>query len=200
MSTSRYEPLLDTTSASIDKPLVEPWEKENDPEDVIISLRQRNRRLKFIATISVIFNMLLSVTYGVMNAIDGLSQQTRIQWRGVKPVYSPAAEALTHQHRLSKRFTETSPYHGPRTEARDMLWANLYMPYTWAGLPRKMIEALPNRTERIQNDVERLGEPRYLIDLDVFHQLHCLVSLSTKHLRFSDLVGYDLFLIILSRI
>ncbi|KAF8277889.1 hypothetical protein DL93DRAFT_2043986, partial [Clavulina sp. PMI_390] len=93
---------------------------------------------------------------------------------------APAAEVLTHKHRLSKRFTEISPYHGSRTEERDLLWANLYMPYTWVGLPREMVEALPNRTERIQDDVERLSEPRYLVDLDVFHQLHCLVSLQCE--------------------
>ena len=31
-----------------------------------------------------------------------------------------------------------------------------------------------NHTERVPKDLELYGEPRYVLDLDVFHQLHCL--------------------------
>ncbi|KAF8319624.1 hypothetical protein DL93DRAFT_102863 [Clavulina sp. PMI_390] len=99
-------------------------------------------------------------------------------WRGAAPVYSPASGFITHKLKLSDRFTQASDYNGPRTKTRDHLWESLYLPYSPAAVPRWMAEPLLNHTERVQDDTERLGEPRYIIDLDVFHQLHCLVRAS----------------------
>lgn len=46
----------------------------------------------------------------------------------------------------------------------------------WQALPRDQIAPLLNHTERITEDIEHYGEPRYLVGLDVFHQLHCVVE------------------------
>lgn len=46
-----------------------------------------------------------------------------------------------------------------------------------SAIPREQAALLPNQTERVPGD----GPPRYAVGLDIFHQLHCLVSTFLDH-------------------
>ncbi|VTT64839.1 unnamed protein product [Fusarium fujikuroi] len=88
-------------------------------------------------------------------------------------VYSPVEE-LVHYKNLV--FTtgfgsERTPYQGPPTPERDALWDDLYLNFGISRIPRDSAAKLMNKTLPIP------GEPgQYVIELNVFHQLHCLVG------------------------
>lgn len=41
-----------------------------------------------------------------------------------------------------------------------------------SNVPREQAALLANKTDRAPGN----GEPKYVVGLDIFHQLHCLVS------------------------
>lgn len=115
----------------------------------------------------------------------------------VNIITAPATNVIEHQHQLSATFTQVSKYSAPRTIEGDDAWEELYLPCTsglstiitlqhhsldhssdyWQALPRSMVkDTLVNRTARPPGDEEYYGEPRYVIGLDVFHKIHCLVE------------------------
>ena len=62
---------------------------------------------------------------------------------------------------------------------------------TWSALPRKESLPLLNQTERLMGDMAKYGEPRYAVGLEIFHQLHCLVWLSTRRTAVQMLIFHD---------
>ncbi|SCO22123.1 uncharacterized protein FFE2_15161 [Fusarium fujikuroi] len=97
-------------------------------------------------------------------------------------VYSPVEE-LVHYKNLV--FTtgfgsERTPYQGPPTPERDALWDDLYLNFGISRIPRDSAAKLMNKTLPIP------GEPgQYVIELNVFHQLHCL-NMIRKRLYIED--------------
>ncbi|KAH7134929.1 hypothetical protein B0J11DRAFT_424681, partial [Dendryphion nanum] len=66
-----------------------------------------------------------------------------------------------------------SPYQGSSTDDLDKMWDDLY------GTARTLIDAhsaerLPNKTVRVNSGIH---EGEYIVQFEVFHQLHCLNSL-----------------------
>jgi hypothetical protein len=105
-------------------------------------------------------------------------------------VQGPANDAIRYENRLfhSGSHEDTTQYQGYPSPEIDRAWNDLYsctfIVYDCSNcancmltaattlIPREMAEKLENRTVIYPPDSER----RYMIQLDVFHQLHCLVS------------------------
>ncbi|KJX92026.1 hypothetical protein TI39_contig5958g00001 [Zymoseptoria brevis] len=87
-------------------------------------------------------------------------------------IYSPAAEAVEyHVVDFGKYFLRRSEYM-PKfgqlpTDDLDKRWEDLY-DFGISSIPRWQADKLENKTEAIP------GTEDYLIELDMFHQLHCL--------------------------
>jgi hypothetical protein len=114
-----------------------------------------------------------------------------VKRRPLIAVIAPANEAVEYETVVFRRGfgTGKSPYQGYPTEAHDALWDDLYqcqLSILWVGNLPKVIKdgvrlhideeqawQLPNKTVGIP------GLPdQYVIGLDVFHQLHCVVHLT----------------------
>ncbi|KAF2812836.1 uncharacterized protein BDZ99DRAFT_495991 [Mytilinidion resinicola] len=85
-------------------------------------------------------------------------------------LYSPAQDAV---HYEIKKFNhgfndDISPLQGPPSDERDKLWEDLYN-FGMSAIPKSQATLLPNRTGPIPG-----LDGQYLVELDVFHQLHCL--------------------------
>jgi len=83
-------------------------------------------------------------------------------------LYTPVQDALEYELKTFPRAGQTSPYHGPPSDAVDKAWEDLYN-FGISRIPKSQAALLPNRTIPIFED-----EGHYVVSLDVFHQLHCL--------------------------
>ncbi|KAJ7659338.1 hypothetical protein DFH06DRAFT_990005 [Mycena polygramma] len=92
--------------------------------------------------------------------------------------YSPAQEAIAYKTvKFHRGLQDDIPiYERPPSAAVDQAWEGLYE-YAASRVPKSEVVKMTNKTWPILNE-----EGNYVIALDVFHQLHCLVS--TFHLRF----------------
>ncbi|TVY57693.1 Cyclochlorotine biosynthesis protein O [Lachnellula cervina] len=81
-----------------------------------------------------------------------------------------AVEYIREQKFESALFSYT-PYMGIPTNKTDLLWENLYDSLAVSKISRSEANLLPHPTLRIP------GTEDYLVQLDVFHQLHCLDDL-----------------------
>ncbi|KAF4562484.1 hypothetical protein EYR40_004702 [Pleurotus pulmonarius] len=86
------------------------------------------------------------------------------------PLYSPANEAISYKyHKFFNGFgRNVSPYQVSPSKELDERWEDLYN-FGISRIPKSQAEMLPNATEAIPGD-----EEHYVVELDVFHQLHCL--------------------------
>ncbi|KAF7437552.1 hypothetical protein PC9H_004394 [Pleurotus ostreatus] len=86
------------------------------------------------------------------------------------PLYSPANGAVSYRyHRFFNGFgRNVSPFQVPPSKELDELWEDLYN-FGISRIPKSQAKLLPNATEAIPGD-----EEHYAIELDVFHELHCL--------------------------
>ncbi|KAJ8694274.1 hypothetical protein PTI98_004127 [Pleurotus ostreatus] len=97
-------------------------------------------------------------------------------WRTDLPeensLFSPANEAISYKyHRFFNGFgRNVSPFQVPSSKELDDLWEDLYN-LGISRIPTSQAKRLPNATEAIPGD-----EDNYIVELDVFHELHCLVS------------------------
>ncbi|KAF7978950.1 hypothetical protein HWV62_44175 [Athelia sp. TMB] len=65
---------------------------------------------------------------------------------------------------------QRSEFSGPPSPAVDKAWKDLYHRYVISAIPEEQAVHLSNETMRVPGP----GHPRYIVGLDVFHQLHCL--------------------------
>ncbi|KAK3317707.1 hypothetical protein B0T19DRAFT_435447 [Cercophora scortea] len=86
-------------------------------------------------------------------------------------LYSPAQDALEYEVRKFRLGLDgdTTEFQGQPSPELDKNWSNLY-DMGINLIPRGMAAKLPNKTIIFPHDEQR----RYLVELDVFHQLHCL--------------------------
>ncbi|KAF7978949.1 hypothetical protein HWV62_44173 [Athelia sp. TMB] len=110
----------------------------------------------------------LNVVLLLATAYLAVKQSQSIEWK------APAREAVVHElvQFASVRHTK-SPFDGPPNDEVDAAWHELYAAGI-SAIPKSAAALLPNRTEAYTGD-----EKHYIIELDVFHQLHCLVRFPT---------------------
>ncbi|KAJ7694903.1 hypothetical protein B0H17DRAFT_931433, partial [Mycena rosella] len=88
---------------------------------------------------------------------------------------APALEAVEHEVQVYHVgfSSDLSPFQIPPSPTLDQMWSDLYN----GGISRITKEEaarLPNKTHTIPGDDEH-----YIVELDVFHNLHCLVCCTT---------------------
>ncbi|KAF2432520.1 hypothetical protein EJ08DRAFT_630275 [Tothia fuscella] len=88
-------------------------------------------------------------------------------------LYSPANDAIRYEKRLfhAGEGDDITQYQGYPSPELDRRWLDLYRcTFITQIIPREMAQKLENKTTIYPYDPQR----RYTIQLDVFHQLHCL--------------------------
>lgn len=85
-------------------------------------------------------------------------------------LYSPAQDALEYETRVFHESfgKDISIYQQPPSPEVDKAWDELYN-FGVTKIPKSIASNLVNKTYRIPGD-----EEHYVIELDVFHELHCL--------------------------
>ncbi|KAJ8489377.1 hypothetical protein ONZ45_g11588 [Pleurotus djamor] len=85
-------------------------------------------------------------------------------------LYSPAEDAISYKYyTFFNGFTDdVSPFQVPPSPELDERWEDLYN-FGISRIPKSQAAHLPNSTEVIPGD-----EDHYIVELDVFHELHCL--------------------------
>ncbi|KAK4240933.1 hypothetical protein C8A03DRAFT_30900 [Achaetomium macrosporum] len=88
-------------------------------------------------------------------------------------VYSPANEAVEwiKEIKFTSALFSRTPYMGFPTDETDQLWLDLYDSVAISKITKEEAELLPHPTLAIP------GTDDYLVQLDVFHQLHCVDDL-----------------------
>ncbi|KAK8084275.1 hypothetical protein PG997_005546 [Apiospora hydei] len=86
---------------------------------------------------------------------------------------APANEAIEYipQHKFQSALFSHTPYMGYPTDETDQLWKDLYNDVAISTISEDEAKLLPHPTLPIP------GTNRYLVQLDVFHELHCLDDL-----------------------
>ncbi|KAF7975505.1 hypothetical protein HWV62_9437 [Athelia sp. TMB] len=138
----------------------------------------------YIATVLLV-SLGSNVVLLLATAYLAVRQSQSIEWKGARPVFTPAREAVIHElvQFASVRHTK-SRFDGPPTDEVDAAWHELYGAGI-SAIPKSAAALLPNRTEAYTGD-----EQHYIIELDVFHQLHCLVRFFTIIGKLAaDLIG-----------
>lgn len=85
-------------------------------------------------------------------------------------LYSPAQDALEYETRVFHEGlgADRTIYQMPPSPEVDKAWTDLYN-FGVSRVPKAIADRLVNSTYRIPGD-----EQHYVVQLDVFHQLHCL--------------------------
>ncbi|KYK56496.1 uncharacterized protein DCS_03496 [Drechmeria coniospora] len=91
-------------------------------------------------------------------------------------VYSPAMDVIRHKNVVftSGFGSERTAYQGPPTPERDALWDDLYS-FGISRIPRESAAKLVNKTVPLPG-----SKGSYVVELNIFHQLHCLNMLRKR--------------------
>ncbi|RFU25150.1 hypothetical protein B7463_g11184, partial [Scytalidium lignicola] len=94
-----------------------------------------------------------------------------ILWNFMHYVRCPVQHLLEYELRYfgTGHKGDPSPYFGEASPELDKAWEDLY-PSLYQLIPKQQAAKLANKTLIFPHDPQR----RYVIELDVFHQLHCL--------------------------
>ncbi|KAJ7771141.1 hypothetical protein DFH07DRAFT_734830, partial [Mycena maculata] len=84
---------------------------------------------------------------------------------------APAQEAVEYLAKVRNPSRAKTIYDEDPSPAVDTAWNRLYN-YGISRIPREQAALLPNRTARVSKD-----DPDFIIELEAFHQLHCLNSI-----------------------
>jgi len=156
-TSSTYEPLL-------------AYPEHDDEKNEQPTLPPRQRRITWPI---MLFVLSLALNAALLWGLLSLRSQraSTIPWRGDKPVYTPAENVIRHANQAFSPVTYTSKYHGPPTDAVDDAWTDLYKD-ALSAIPGSEMMQMVNASDKIAG-----LDDRYLIQLDIFHQLHCLNTL-----------------------
>ncbi|KAJ7158137.1 hypothetical protein C8R46DRAFT_1292155 [Mycena filopes] len=84
---------------------------------------------------------------------------------GRTALYSPAQDAIEHQ---VVKFGSDGIFQAPPSDEVDAAWENLYQ-FGISSIPKDQAALLPNKTFPLS-----FNTTEYIIQLEIFHQLHCL--------------------------
>jgi len=149
------------------------------------------RRIIEIALLvsSLCFNIILILGVAVLL----IRERDMIDWKGAKPIYTPASEYIEHE---LIEFTpighKKTQFEGPPNPDIDAAWLDLFH-HSIVRISKEQAALLPKHTEAFTGD-----ETHYVTQLDVYHQLHCLnmirkllwpdYYLDIDHLRYTSFV------------
>jgi len=161
-STSHYEPLLnEDEKVQADS---ERGESESFSNTGVRFRHGQSKVPRLVLVISVVFNI---VAFGTM-AFSFMRGSNTVQWRGERPIYSPAESAVTHVRKVFPALTDRTKWHGPPDDAVDAAWSELYR-LGVSKIDGSEATRLDNQTVYLSSAKDTLA-----IQLDVFHLLHCL--------------------------
>ncbi|RDW92936.1 oxidase ustYa family protein [Aspergillus mulundensis] len=147
---------------------------ENDSEEVEWSMingeRHKSRMWQYFVHTALCVSVLINVIW--LFKMNQPSTDIMIP----NPVFSPANRIVQYRRQtFSSGFDgQKSPYMGPPSEAYDKAWEDLYN-YGIIKIPTSDAAKLVNHTLPLSS------EPgNYVVEIDVFHQLHCLHHLHKK--------------------
>ena len=91
-------------------------------------------------------------------------------------VFSPAIKATEWKEVVfHNNFDDKTRWQGPPNDEVGQAWRELYIDIGVIKIPKEDAEKLPNQTLPIPGE-----EDGYIVGLEVYHQLHCLVCRSSS--------------------
>ncbi|GLA89660.1 hypothetical protein AtubIFM56815_004148 [Aspergillus tubingensis] len=125
-----------------------------------------SRHLLYVYLGISIFINLLGLLYAIRHSKDIIIPN---------PLFSPANKLIKYKNvKFESGFAKKTQYMGPPSEAYDEAWEDLYN-YGIIKIPQSEAAQLVNYTMPLAS------EPgMYMVEIDVFHQLHCLHHLHKK--------------------
>ncbi|KAH8796881.1 hypothetical protein DL96DRAFT_1643436 [Flagelloscypha sp. PMI_526] len=142
-----------------------------DQEESLLSVPNEWLKWRRLAICSIVLNLILIT--GILTSGFGSRWSAGSRFDSQCPtIYSPANEAIEYRtitFHTSFWDNDPSEYQGPPGPKTDSLWDDLYG-FGISSLTKEEAAPMMNRTDRLLV----AGEPQYVTELAVFHQLHCL--------------------------
>ncbi|KAF8202776.1 hypothetical protein K438DRAFT_1670970 [Mycena galopus ATCC 62051] len=114
----------------------------------------------------VLFIIIFSETLLLLFMFFRGAQTAKYSWPAL--IYSPAQDAVEYGVTSYLITGEDPLFHRKPSPQLDAAWDGLYN-FGVSQIPKSQAQLLPNKTHPIPQD-----EGNYIIELDVFHNLHCL--------------------------
>ncbi|KAI1317917.1 hypothetical protein F5Y16DRAFT_406501 [Xylariaceae sp. FL0255] len=103
-------------------------------------------------------------------------------------IFSPVNNIIEYETKVFwDGITEQSPYQGEPTDEMDQMWSDLYGGAGFMMVNKETADKLPNKTAEVPGT-----GGKYIITLEMFHQLHCL-NILRKHLYPDRFPEYRIF-------
>ncbi|UKZ82917.1 hypothetical protein TrVFT333_010717 [Trichoderma virens FT-333] len=138
---------------------------------------RRNCLSRYLIIASKIFPWILSailVSIIIYDRSNGWDRFRQHKFYASQQTYSPAQDEISYK--LTKFHTNIvdapSEFQGGPSEALNQAWDGLFN-FGISTIPKSQAKLLPNYTSPVPGH-----EDEYIVELDVFHQLHCLRSLN----------------------
>ncbi|KAF7981257.1 hypothetical protein HWV62_34137 [Athelia sp. TMB] len=173
-------------------PLLPSEAVESEP-DAAPHRKQGPSKRRAIEITSFVASLCLNAVLILGVAVLLIQRQSMIEWKGARPIYTPAHEFIEHKLvRFDPLGHAKTPYDGPPSPEVDAAWKGLYH-NSVVGIPKEQAALLSNRTEAFTGD-----ESHYITQLDVYHQIHCLNNIrkllwpdyypEIDHLRYTNFI------------
>ncbi|KAF7865303.1 hypothetical protein EAF04_006280 [Stromatinia cepivora] len=122
----------------------------------------------------IILILISSSLFGIFMIFLGLRTVPKAgMMKATEPIYSPGNQLVEYKLKrfYRSRGDDLSPYQGWPDDDKDRLWLEAYNPGLFSHIDAESAALLTSKTSRV---AQPGLEDRYMVVLDVFHQLHCL--------------------------
>ncbi|KAF8312634.1 hypothetical protein DL93DRAFT_2168257 [Clavulina sp. PMI_390] len=170
---SSFRGAIESPSNPLSTPLLDDEDEENkrsgavsptdEPHDVLTF--SRRAEMYMFASLAVNLILLVAAVYA------GVQRSLMVRWEGASQVYTPVLDSITHTRAVFTPLLAKTKWHGPPNDAVDRAWEDLYDTGI-SAISGAQASLLLNKTTPIAG-----LEDKYIVSLDVFHQLHCLNTL-----------------------